>query len=376
MNLVLNEMHDMLRRSARDFLEQECPKSLVRFCENEPSGYAPELWGKMARQGWLSMVLPTEYGGTNSAFMDVCVLYEEMGRAIVPGPFADVVLSEYLLLDLANAEQQRRYLPGLGSGNLIATIAYTEPTASYDAHAIQLSARQEEERYVLSGAKLFVPNAHIADVLLVVARTGRYVNPQDGLTVFLVDRNAPGVEITVLDTIGSDRQCEVLFNDVTVAQSSVLGTVDNAWPALKRYLDRAKVMTSVWSVGGAYYVQEITVDYAKNRVQFGRPIGSFQAVAHKCADISILCDGMRSAAYHAAWRLGEGLPADMEIAVAKAWTAESYRKVAAMGTQIHGGVGFMMEFDIQLYFRRAKMAELLYGDAEYHKEFVAQGIGL
>ena len=231
MNLVLNEMHDMLRRSARDFLEQECPKSLVRFCENEPSGYAPELWGKMARQGWLSMVLPTEYGGTNSAFMDVCVLYEEMGRAIVPGPFADVVLSEYLLLDLANAEQQRRYLPGLGSGNLIATIAYTEPTASYDAHAIQLSARQEEERYVLSGAKLFVPNAHIADVLLVVARTGRYVNPQDGLTVFLVDRNAPGVEITVLDTIGSDRQCEVLFNDVTVAQSSVLGTVDNAWPA-------------------------------------------------------------------------------------------------------------------------------------------------
>lgn len=376
MDLGLNEMQEMLKRSAREFLEKECPRSLVRAAEQDPSGYSRDLWDKIAKQGWTAMAVPPEHGGSGTSFLDLCVLYEEMGRALVPGPFMDCVLASYLIDDLSSAEQKGRWLPELARGALIATIAYTEPSASYDAQHINLSATRRLDGFSLSGTKLFVPNANVADLLLVVARTRQAINRQDGLTVFTVTPQTPGVTIETLDTIAGDRQCEIRFEDVRVGQADVLGSVDGAWPAIQRYLDRARVLTCVWSVGGAEYVLDISVEYAKNRVQFGRPIGSFQAISHKCADMATDCDGMRFVSYHAAWRVSEGMPADQEIAVAKAWCAEAYRRVAASGHQIHGGVGFMMEHDMQLYSRRAKAAELLYGDADYHRERVAQGIGL
>lgn len=397
MDLGLNEMQEMVKRGAREFFETECPNSLVRECEQEASGYSKDLWQKMARQGWLGMVLPAQYGGAGASFLDLSVLYEEMGRALVPGPLADVVLSEYLLLDLGSEEQKGRYLPQMARGDLIATIAYTEPSASYDPEHINLSATSTPGSagilpagpggggYVLNGTKLFVPNAHVADLLLVVARTRAAIDKRDGLTVFAVPSPYPlpegegkkkGIAITLLDTIGSDRQCEVVFKDVRVPASEVIGPVDGAGPALQRYLDRAKALTCVWSVGGAEYVLEMTVDYAKNRVQFGRPIGTFQAVSHRCADMAVDCDGMRFVAYHAAWRLSEGLPAEQEVAIAKAWTGEAYRRVTASGHQVHGGVAYMMEHDMQMYYRRAKAVELLFGDGDYHRELVAQGMGL
>lgn len=367
MDLGLNEMQEMLKRGAREFFEKECPNSLVRQCEQEPSGYSADLWQKMARQGWLGMVLPAQYGGADASFLDLSVLYEEVGRALVPGPFADVVLSEYLLMDLASEEQKRRYLPQMARGGLIATIAYTEPEGLYDPQHVTLKADASGDGYVLNGTKLFVSNAGNADLLLVVAQ---------GLTVFAVDPGASGIEIGLLETIGSDRQCEVVFTNVNVSASDVVGPVDGAWPALQRHLDRAKVLGCVWSVGGAEYVLEMAVDYAKNRVQFGRPIGTFQAVSHRCADMAIDCDGMRFVTYHAAWKLSEGLPADQEVAIAKAWTGEAYRRVTASGHQVHGGVAYMMEHDMQMYYRRAKAAELLYGDGDYHRELVARGMGL
>lgn len=376
MDLTLNEMQELLRRTAREFFEKECPKSMVRWAETDQRGYSPEFWQKLAHQGWLSMALPPAYGGAGASFLDLCVLYEEMGRALAPSPFFELVLAQHLLLDLASESQKSRYLPGMGTGSHLMVVAYTEPSGRYEPGAINLPATPQGNGWVLNGSKLFVANAHNADTLLVVARTRPAINKEDGLTVFLVDPNANGVRMTLLDTIASDKQCEIVFDNVALGPEAVVGPLHGAWPALRRYLDRAAVLTSVWSVGGADQVLEMAVEYAKNRTQFGRPIGSFQAVAHKCVDMSIDCDGMRASAYHAAWRLSEGLPADQEIAIAKAWTANAYRRVTAMGTQVHGGVGYMMEYDVQLYFRRAKAAELAFGHADIHRELVAQGLGL
>ena len=376
MDLSFSELQEMIKRTARGFFENECPNEVVRQAEQDERGYPPELWRKMAQQGWMNMTLPAQYGGSDASFLDLCVLYEEIGRAMAPGPFMDVVLSEYLLLELGSDAQKQQYLPQLGSGNQIMTVAYTEPSASYEPVAIRLTATQDGDSYVLNGTKLFVSNAHIADQLLVVARTREAISKEEGLTVFMVDPKSAGLTTTLLQTIASDRQCEVIFNNVRVPASNMVGPLDGAWRGLRKHLDKAKVLTCVWSVGGSEYVLEMTVDYAKTRVQFGRPIGTFQAISHKCADMAIDTDGMRFVTYHAAWRLSEGLPADQEIAVAKAWTADAYRRVTALGHQVHGGVGFMMEFDMQMYFRRAKAAEVAFGDADHHRELVAQGMGL
>ncbi len=376
MDLGLDEMQEMLKRSAREFLEKECPRSLVRQAEREPSGYSHELWRKMAQQGWMGMAVPSQYGGSGTSFLDLCVLYEEMGRALVPGPFFDTALSAYLLQDLGSEEQKARYLPAIAWGDLITTVAYTEPSASYDPEHLVVAAQRSGDGFELNGTKLFVANAHVAGLLLVVARTAPAAAHGAGLTVFAVDPSTPGIIIRRLDTMACDGQCEVVFEGVSVAAGDVVGPVDGAWPALQRYLDRAKVLLCMWSVGGGEYVLEVTVEYAKNRVQFGQPIGSFQAVAHRCADMAVDCDGMRFVSYNAAWRLSEGLPAAFEVAVAKAWCADAYRRVTQSGHQVHGGVGFMMEHDMQLYYRRAKTAELLFGDGDYHRELVAQQLKL
>ena len=275
MDLGIDEMQEMLKHSAREFFDKECSNEVVRWAEEDERGYPPELWQRMAQQGLLSMVLPQQYGGAEASFLDLCVLYEEMGRAIVPGPFLDLVLSEYLLLDMGSEAQKQRYLPQVGSGNLNMAIAYTEPAASYEPGSIALSATKEGNDYILGGTKLFVPNAHVADQLLVVARTRQASNKEDGITVFLVDPKRPGLSVTLLDTLGSDRQCELVFDNVRVPEADTVGPLDGAWPALRCHLGRARALISVWSVGGADYVLEMTVNYAKSRVQFGRPIGTF-----------------------------------------------------------------------------------------------------
>ena len=377
MDLSLNEMQEMLKRTAREFLEKECSNAVVRRSEEDERGYPPELWQKMAQQGWTSMVLPSQYGGAGASFLDVAVLYEEMGRAMTPGPFMDVVLSEYMLLDLAADAQKQQYLPQLGSGNIIMTVAYTEPTASYEPDAIHLQATRAGDEFVLNGVKLFVPNAHIADQLLVVARTREAVNKQDGLTVFLVDPRSSGVTTTLLKTIASDRQAEVAFDNVRVPASNAVGPVDGAWPAIRKYLDRATALTCVRSVGGADCVLEMTVDYAKTRVQFGRPIGTFQAISHKCADMAIDTD---AACGSSPTKPPGGSARASQPTRSWPWPRpgppDAYRRVTALGHQIHGGVGFMMEYDMQMYYRRAKAAEVAFGDADFHREKVALGLGL
>lgn len=376
MDLSFTEEQEALKNDAREFLAQRSPNAEVRRLEDDPPGYSPELWQAMAEKRWVGMILPPSYGEQGASFLDLCCVYEEMGRQLTPGPFLDVILAEYLLLDLGSEEQKRACLPLLGTGQTIMSVAYTEPSASYAPGEITLSATADDGQFVLNGTKLFVTNAHIANHLLVVARTRRGVDPSDGLSVFLVPREQPGLTVNVLKTLSSDRQCELTFDNVRVATSSLVGPLHDAWPAVRRYLDRSRVLTCVWSVGGAEYVVEMSAEYAKNRVQFGKPIGAFQAIAHKCADQAIAADGMRFVVYRAAWLVSEGLPADTEISIAKAWTADNYRRIAELGHHVYGGLGFMKEKDIQMYYRRAKAAEVAFGDADCHRQLVADGLGL
>jgi len=377
MDLGFDEAQQMLKNSAREFLEQECPTTFVREMEDNERGYTAEFWGKMAELGWIGLVLPEEYGGLGLSYFDLTLLLEEMGRAMVPGPFfSTVILGGMSILEAGNDAQKSEYLPQIANGNLIATMALTEPTATYEASGIETTATKLGDGYVINGTKLFVPDAQGADVMVVVARTQESSDPTQGITTFLVDPKAQGVTITPLVTIAADKQAEVEFKDVSVPASAVLGEVDQGWPTVKRILDLGAVGKCAEMLGGADRVLEMTVDYVKERVQFGRPIGSFQAIQHHCANMAIDVEGCRYVTYQAAWRTSERLPSTTEIAIAKGWVSDAYRRICALGHQSHGAIGFTREYDLQLFTRRAKTQEVSYGDSDFHRELVAQGLGL
>ncbi len=377
MDFALNEEQEMLRKMSRDFLENECPKTLVREMEEDEKGYSPELWKKMAELGWMGLVFPEEYGGEGMNFLDLTVLIEELGRALVPGPYlSTVVYCGLSILAAGTDEQKREFLPKIAKGDLTLSLALTEPSATWDAAGVTVAAVPEGDDFVISGTKLFISDAHVADYLLCVARTKESGDKEDGITLFLVDAKSPGISCTPLKTIASDRQFEVVFDKVRVPRKNMLGEPDRGWAVIKEMLPQAMLAQCALMVGGAQQVLEMTVNYAKERVQFGRPIGSFQAIQHKCADMAIDVDGCRFITYQAAWKLSEGLPCALEVSMAKAWVSEAYRRTCVEGHQIHGGIGFIKDHDMQLYYRRAKASELMFGDADYHRELVAQQIGL
>lgn len=378
MDLGLTETQQMLKNSAREFLEKECPHTYVRAMEEDEKGYTVDMWKKLADLGWLGLPFPEAYGGTGSSFLDLCVLLEEMGRALLPGPyFSTVVLAGLTVLDAGSEAQKQDILPKIAAGDLIATFAITEPSARWDAEGIRdVQATRRGNEWVLNGTKLFVPYAHVSDILLVAARTRSGADPTQGVTCFIVPAKAQGISQTLLKTIASDRQSEVIFQNVAVPATAVLGQVDQGWPIVERAIRRAAAAICCWMVGGAQRVLEMTVDYAKTRIQFGRPIGSFQAIQHHCANMAVDVEGARYIAYQAAWAVSEGLDAGMEVAMAKAWCSDAYRRVCALAHQSHGAIGFTKEHNLQLYTRRAKAAELLYGDPDFHRELVAQGMRL
>ncbi len=377
MDISLSEEQELLQGSARDFLQKECPIRLVRAMEEDDRGYDLNLWKQMGDLGWLGLVLPEEYGGSGGTMMDLVVLLEEFGRALVPGPFVPTVLQVGLpLLWAGSAEQKRVYLPKLAQGELIGTMAWHEPSATSQPAGIEMAATHQGENYVLHGTKLCVPYAHVADALLTVARTGTGATPADGITLFLVDAKSPGIAITKLGTIADDHQCEVVLNDVRVPRSQVLGEPGKGWAIVERVWQCGATAKCAEMIGIAQQAFEISLNYAKTRVQFGRPIGSFQAIKHKLANMVIDVDGSRYVTYHAAWLLSEGLLAGPEIAVAKSWTNEACRRVVREGQQVHGGIGYTKEYDLQLYTRRAKAAEIAFDDSDTHREALATSLGL
>ena len=375
MDFSFTEEQEMLRRTARDFLERECPKSMVREMAEDENGYSPEIWQRMAELGWIGLIFPSRYGGGDGSFSDLAVLLEEMGRALLPSPFfTTVVLSGLYILDAGSEEQKSKFLPEVVSGKIIPTLALSEPGVEYDADSIGVKAIPEQDGYVINGTKLFVPYANVADYLLCVARTTDRARSGAGLSTFIMDAKTSGITCTQLKTIGRDHQCEVVFENVIVPGENVLGKLDKAWTDVEKALQRATVALCVDMIGGAQRVLDMTVEYTKQRVQFGRPIGSMQALQHHCANMQVAIEASRSIVYEAAWRMSEGIPCAMETSMAKSFVSECYTQITQLGMLIHGGVGFMEDHDLPLYYRRAKTAEILLGDADSHREKIARAL--
>jgi 3-oxocholest-4-en-26-oyl-CoA dehydrogenase beta subunit len=374
MNLTLTEEQEMLRKTARDFLADKCSKQFVKEMEESETGYSRELWQEMAELGWMGLAFPGKYGGGDMSFLDLAVLLEEMGRACLPGPFfSTVVLGGLSILDVGSEEQKQEYLPKLIRGEKIFTLALTEPGYhNYDASSVTVEATHDDGNYVINGAKMFVPDAHIADHLLCLAKT----RPRSGVTIFLLDAKSPRTKYAVLKTIAGDKLCEVVFDQVPVPKANILGRLNQGWSAAQRIMQRAAVGKCCEMVGNIQRVLEMTVDYAKERKQFDRPIGSFQVIQHYCADMATDVDGARFSTYQAAWMLGEGLPCTKEVAIAKAWMGEACQRVFALAHQIHGAIGATLEHDLHYYTRRAKAADLAFGDADFYREVVASEMGL
>jgi alkylation response protein AidB-like acyl-CoA dehydrogenase len=380
MDFGFSDEQDMLRQTARAFLEEHCPTTFVRHMMEDDKGYSADLWKEMAELGWLGLAFPEAYGGQGLGFVDLTVILEEMGAALLPSPFLSTVILAGQTILLGGSEAQKKaYLPKIAEGALIATLAMTEPAGRFDAEGITaVKATPQGAGFSITGTKLFVPDAHIAELLVVAARTKETDDKSTGISLFLVEGNSPGVSTTLLKTMDQTRkQCEVVFDNVQVGRDRLLGTLDQGWPILQKVLNLATVSLCAEMVGGAQRVLDLSVSYAKERVQFGRPIGSFQAIKHKCAEMMLQVESAKSAAYYAAWAVDEDVPeAPLAVSMAKAYCSDAYRNTAGEGIQVHGGIGFTWEHDMHLYFKRAKYAEFTFGDATYHRELVAQGLNL
>lgn len=380
MDFGFSEEQEMLRDSARKFLEAECSAAFVRKMIEHETAHSVDLWKKLAELGWLGVLIPQKLGGLGGTFLDATAILEETGKALLPGPFFTTVFlgAPAVLLGGSN-EQKREILPRVADGSSVLTLAHLEESARYDAAGINLKARRKGGDFVLNGEKLFVFDAGVADWIVVAARTaGNRTNPEEGITLFLVESSAPGLALTHLKTVDmTRRQVSLTFDRVTVSAKRALGRVDRGWPILRRVLNFATVGICVETLGVAQRALEMSVAYAKERVQFGKPIGSFQAVKHKCVDMMVAVENARSLSYYAAWAVDErNAQASQAVAMAKAYCSDMGKNVTGEGIQVHGGIGFTWEHDMHLYYRRALANEAAFGTAPLHREAVAQQLGL
>lgn len=370
MNFNLKEEQAAIQNSVREFLEKEA-KNLAREVEDTEEGYSPELWRKMADLGWMGISFPEEYGGSGGDFVDLILVLEEMGRALVPGPFIpSVVCSGHILLKYGSEAQKKEFLPRITSGKLIVTPALIKPLSSALESAVKDQTKIEKGDYILSGTRLFVHFAHLADWFIYRANNGK------GETLFLVNTKSPGVNCNLLKTIASDRQYEVVLDKVRVPRANVLGEIGKGEEIVDKINEWGALSQCGFILGLLEQVLKISVEYAKKREQFGRLIGSFQAIQHQCADMATDIDEVKFLTYQAAWKLSEQLSAIKEISMAKARASDASRRVCLLGTKIHGGIGIIVDYDMQLCFRRAKATELAFGDGDFHREIVAQQLGL
>lgn len=377
MDFALTEDQEMLKTSARDFLTDKCPKTYVKQMEDDEKGYSPALWNEMAGLGWQGLAIPEKYGGSGMTFIDLALLQEEMGRACMPGPFfATVFLGALTILDAGSDKQKETYLPDIASGKTIMTMAINEAEGTYEASSINLKATRDNDGFIINGTKLFVPDAHVSDYILCVARTSDEKDKKQGITVFIVPVKGNDVKCTVLQTISGDKQCEVIFNNVKVSKDNVLGGVGEGWSIIERVVERAALAMCCDTTGVLQRVMEMTLDYTKERKQFDKIIGAFQVLQHYMADMATYVDGLRFVSYQAAWRFSEGLPSARETAIAKSWAADSYEWCITKSHQIFGAIGVTIDHDLHYYTTRGKSAQLSYGDADFWQEIVAQSMGL
>ena len=372
MNFAFSEEQDQLRDAVRKFLEAKSPETEVRRLMETTEGYDPAVWSQMANElGLQGLHIPEEYGGQGFTWVELGIVLEEMGRALLCAPyFSTVVLAADAILNAGTADQKKSLLPGIASGETIATLAFTEPNGKWDASGITMEADGGK----LTGTKMFVLDGHTADLIVVAARA-KGTSGEDGISFYTVAGDASGLTRTPLATMDQTRkQAKLEFKDV---EGKLIGTEGQGWSVLEKVLDLAAIGLAAEQVGGAQFVLEMAVQYAKDRIQFGRPIGSFQAIKHKCADMLLEVESAKSASYYGSWcaaEMNDELPSVASLA--KAYCSEAYFHAAAENIQIHGGIGFTWEHPAHLYFKRAKSSELLFGDPTYHRELLAQRIGI
>ena len=371
MNFAFSEEQEELRRTVRAFLDQKSPETEVRRLMDTTDGYDTAVWKQMGEQmGLQGLIVPEEFGGSGFTYVELGVVLEEMGRSLLCAPFfSTVALAANALIHSGDDAAKKTHLPGIASGETIATVAFTEPSGKWDEAGITLPAKKSGDSWTLTGAKSFVLDGHTASLIIVAARTGK------GVSLFAVDGQAKGLTRTALSTMDQTRKQAKL--EFTATPATLIGVEGKGWDVLNRVLDLAAVALAAEQVGGAQKVLDMAVEYAKVRVQFGRPIGSFQAIKHKCADMLLEVESAKSAAYYAMWcaaELNDELPSVASLA--KAYCSEAYFHATAENIQIHGGIGFTWEHPAHLYFKRAKSSELLFGDPSYHRELLAQRIGI
>jgi alkylation response protein AidB-like acyl-CoA dehydrogenase len=372
MNLDFTSEQDLLRKSVAEFLTKECPFEKVRDIEDSEAGYDKKQWKKMAELGWMEVFFPEEYGGYADPFMDMMIIMEEMGKTTFPSPFFSTVIQCGLtILEGGSEGQKKALLSKIAQGKLIMGLAQYEEEASYNETGINMPAVADGDQYVLNGTKMFVMEANIADKLIVAARVA-----DAGVTLFLVDAKASGIACTKMPTIGMDNCCEVIFTDVTVSKDDLIGEPGKGWKILEKMFPKAIIGKSAEMVGGCRAVIDMTAEYAKQRVQYGKPIGGFQAIQHYMANMLLGYDTTSNYLYKVCWMAEEGLDVTKEVHALKAQANEQFKFISERGVQIHGGVGTSREFDVGLFYRRAKAYEYILGDSGHHWEKLAVELGM
>lgn len=372
MDFGFSEEQEMLRDAAKRFLADNCSTKFVRQMMADDTAHDAAFWQKLVGQGWPGMLIPEEYGGTNGTFLDLTVVIEEMGKALLPGPFfAAALLGAPAIIEGASDALKKEFLPKMAEGKFIATLALAEASGRFDADGVELRAAKQGSGYLLNGEKFFVPDAHVADALIVAARTGAGAG---GITLLCVPRTEKGVTVTQLKTVDMTRRvCHVKFDNVKA--DTLIGAENGGGPILSRVLDIATAALSTEMVGTAQKALDIAVEYAKTRVQFGKPIGSFQAIKHKCVDMMVAVENSRSLTYYAAWTVDERVAeAATAVPMAKAYASDMAKNVTSEAIQVHGGIGFTWEHDMHLYHRRALAGEANLGNAPVHRETVAKSL--
>jgi alkylation response protein AidB-like acyl-CoA dehydrogenase len=371
MNFGFTEEQELLRVEARKFLDQNAPLARVREIVESESGSDPALWAQLAELGWVGLCMPEEHGGVGLDLETLLVVLEETGRSLFPSPLISTVLAAKAIERFGTDQQQSRWLPGLADGSKVGTFAFLERGDSLTPDGVEAIAKPDGDQFVLSGEKLFVTDAGVADLFVVAVRSG---SEADSISLIVVDRDANGVSVESFDGMDlTKRVGRLALEDVRVGADCVLGAPGEGWPASEWLLDLGAALVTAEAVGAAEAALEITTRFANERVQFDEQIGKFQSVKHPLAEIYVDVESVRSLVYYAIWALDQDAEdAQLAVSRAKAYCADAFPTAGIMGVQLHGGVGYTWEYDIQLYLKRSKWVRPIFGDADYHYERIAR----